>query len=34
MSARDTQFFPLLQIVNAFTEEKQYNENILMRKQG
>ena len=34
MSARDKQFFPLLQIVNAFGTEKQYNENILMRKQG
>lgn len=34
MFARDKQFFPLLQIVNAFATEKQYNENILMRKQG
>ncbi len=34
MSARATQFFPLLQIVNAFGMEKRYNENILMRKQG
>lgn len=34
MSARDAQFFPLLQIVNAFIAEKRYNENILMRKQG
>lgn len=34
MSARGVQFFPLLQIVNAFGREKRYNEIILMRKQG
>lgn len=34
MSARGVQFFSLLQIVNAFGTEKQYNEIILMRKQG